>query len=99
MWDKYINCHFELCINTFTVSSFSLTYTLILALAQDVFEMLFAKIRKDPVKSAVLAQSTTCITESASDNGGESSSAESTSQSSGKEQKKCLAQLQDQVTK
>ncbi|XP_032884857.1 bromodomain-containing protein 3-like isoform X1 [Amblyraja radiata] len=64
---------------------------------QDVFEMLFAKIRKDPVKSAVLAQSTTCITESTSDNGGESSSAESTSQSSGKEQKKCLAQLQDQL--
>ncbi|XP_051869191.1 bromodomain-containing protein 3-like [Pristis pectinata] len=64
---------------------------------QDVFEMLFAKICEDPVKSAVLVQSTTHITESSSENSGESSSAESSSESSGKEQKKRLAQLEDQL--
>uniref|UniRef100_UPI00398F8120 bromodomain-containing protein 3-like n=1 Tax=Pristiophorus japonicus TaxID=55135 RepID=UPI00398F8120 len=64
---------------------------------QDVFEMHFAKIPDEPVKTALLAKSTTQITESSSENSGDSSSAESSSENSGKEQKECLAQLQDQL--
>ncbi|XP_069795301.1 bromodomain-containing protein 3-like isoform X2 [Narcine bancroftii] len=64
---------------------------------QGVFEMRFAKLCKDPVKSSILAQSATRITESSSENSWESSCAESSSESSGKEQKRCLAQLQVQL--
>ncbi|XP_062920734.1 bromodomain-containing protein 3-like isoform X2 [Mobula hypostoma] len=64
---------------------------------QDVFEMLFAKLCKNPVKSTVLAQSTTRIAESSSEHSSGSSSAESSSESSAKEQKRRLAQLEDQL--
>ncbi|XP_072918766.1 bromodomain-containing protein 3-like [Hemitrygon akajei] len=63
---------------------------------QDVFEMLFAKVCKNPVKSTVLAQSTTRIAESSSESSSGSSS-ESSSESSAKEQKRRLAQLEDQL--
>ncbi|XP_072130696.1 bromodomain testis-specific protein [Mobula birostris] len=64
---------------------------------QDVFEMLFAKLCKNPVKSTVLAQSTTRIAESSSEHSSGSSSAESSSESSAKEQKRRLAQLENQL--